>query len=58
MASRVEQGLSWWYQIYAKYLSDAHGTCHVVNSKHNPQAPNIIEGDFTEDSFWISHGET
>lgn len=58
MASRVEQGLSWWSKIYAKLLSDAHGTSNVVNSRRNPQAPNFIEGDFTKDSFWTSHGET
>ena len=58
MVSRVEQGHSLWSRIYSKLLSDANGTSQVINSRRNPQPPIFIQGDFTEDSFWTSNGQT
>jgi len=58
VTSRVAEGHSWWTKIYATLLSEVPCTSHHGNSRRNPQPPIFINGNFTEDSFWIRHGET
>jgi hypothetical protein len=58
VTSRLTEGHYWWSKIYATLLSDVPCTSHHVNSRRNPQAPIFINGNFTEESFWSTHGET